>query len=175
MTAAHLIVPGGLREPATAGAGAALVLFAFVRWPRPTLVLFALFMILSDTFAVWIGRGVDYVDEIVVPGMVLIAGLRLRPWRRRLFEPIRDGAFAVVAVLAVISSLANGVSTVTWLVSLVLLVKGFAFLHVVLWHDWSTDDVRRAMAACSRSPSRSWAWVLSRLSSAVHFATSSDS
>jgi hypothetical protein len=147
LMAAHLLMPGSLRGPATAGAGAALVLLAFVRWPRPTLVLFALFMILSDTFAVWIGPGVDNVDELVVPGMVLIAGLRLRPWRRGLFEPIRDGAFAVVVVLAVISSLANGVSTVTWLVSLALMVKGFAFLHVVLWHDWSTDEVRRAMAA----------------------------
>jgi hypothetical protein len=109
------------------------------------MILFALFMILSDTFAVWIGRGVDYVDEIIVPGMVLIAGLRQRPWQRGLFEPIRDGAFAIVVVLAVISSLANGVPPVTWLVSLVLLVKGFAFLHVVLWHDWPTDEVRRAL------------------------------
>jgi hypothetical protein len=147
LVATHVLAPATVREPATAGAGAALVLLAFLRWPRPTLVLFALFMILSDTFAVWIGRGVDYVDEIVVPGMVLIAGLRLRPWRKGVFEPVRDGAFAIVVALAVISSLANGVPTGTWLVSLVLLVKGFAFLHVVLWHDWSTDDVRRAMAA----------------------------
>jgi hypothetical protein len=143
--ATHLLSPGPVREPATGVAGAALVLLAFVRWPRPTLVVFALFMILSDSFAVWVGRGADYVDEIVVPGLVLIAGLRLRPWRRHMFEPVRDGAFAIVVLLAVLSSLANGVPALTWLVSLVLLVKAIAFLHVVLWHSWSTDDVRRAM------------------------------
>ncbi|HEY7600306.1 MAG TPA: hypothetical protein VH741_10300, partial [Candidatus Limnocylindrales bacterium] len=89
--AVHLVMPGGsLREPATAGAGAAVVLLAFLRWPRPTLILFALFMVLSDSLAVWIGRGMDYVDELVVPGLVLIAGVRLRPWQRGLFEPIRD-------------------------------------------------------------------------------------
>lgn len=146
LLAAHLLMPGSLREPATAAAGAGLVLLAFLRWPRPTLVVFAVFMLLADSFAVWIGSGVDNVDELVVPGLVLIAGLRLRPWRRGLFEPVRDGAFAIVVALAVISSLANGVATGTWLVSLALMVKSFAFLHVVLWHDWSTDDVRRAMA-----------------------------
>lgn len=144
--AAHVVAPQSVREPATAGAGAAVVLLAFVRWPRPTLVVFALFMLLADSFAVWVGSGVDYVDELVVPGLVTIAGLRLRPWRRGLFEPVRDGAFGIVVALAVMSSLANGVPAGTWLVSLVLMVKSFAFLHVVLWHDWSTDDVRRALS-----------------------------
>ena len=145
MSAVHLLAPASVREPVTAGAGAGLVLLAFVRWPRPTLVMFVLFMILSDSFAAWIGRGADYVDELVVPGLVLIAGLRLRPWRRGMFELVRDGAFAIVVVLALLSSLANGVATSTWLVSIVLLVKGIAFLHVVLWHEWTTDDVRRAL------------------------------
>jgi hypothetical protein len=145
--ATHLLAPQGIREPATAGAGAALILLAFLRWPRPTLVVFALFMLLADSFAVWIGTGVDNVDELVVPGLVLLAGLRERPWRRGFFEPVRDGAFALVLVLAVASSLANGVATGTWLVSLLLMIKSFAFLHVVLWHDWSTDDVRRALTA----------------------------
>ncbi len=146
LVVAHLLMPGSLRGPATAAAGAAMVLLAFLLWPRPTLVVFAVFMLLADSFAVWIGSGVDNIDELVVPGLVAIAGLRLRPWRRGLFEPVRDGAFAIVVALAVISSLVNGVPTGTWLVSLALMVKSFAFLHVVLWHDWSTDDVRRALA-----------------------------
>ncbi|HUP83270.1 MAG TPA: hypothetical protein VM284_03670 [Candidatus Limnocylindria bacterium] len=147
LVAAHLVAPGSLRQPLTGGAGAAVVLLAFVRWPRPTLVVFALFMLLADSFAIWIGSGVDYVDEVVVPGLVVIAAVRERPWRRGLIEPVRDGAFGVVVVLAVISSLINGVPTTTWLISLVLMAKSFAFLHVVLWHEWSTDDVRRALAA----------------------------
>ncbi|MEA2677045.1 MAG: hypothetical protein QOJ81_1186 [Chloroflexota bacterium] len=145
LAAAHMLAPASVREAATGGAGAAVVLLAFLRWPRPTLVVFALFMLLADSFALWIGSGVDYVDEVAVPGLVLLAGLRQRPWRRGVFEPVRDGAFAVVVVLAVISSLANGVGTSTWVISLALLLKSFAFLHVVLWHEWPIVDVRRAL------------------------------
>lgn len=146
LVVAHLLLPGSVGQFATAGAGAAVVLLAFLRWPRPTLVVFALFMLLDDSFAVWLGSGIDYVDELVVPGLVVLAGWRLRPWQRGLIEPVRDGAFALVVVLAVLSSLVNGVPTSTWLISLLLMVKSFAFLHVVLWHDWSGDDVRRVLA-----------------------------
>jgi hypothetical protein len=146
LVAARLLIPGSVGQLVTAGGGGAVVVLAFLRWPRPTLVVFALFMVLGDSFAVWLGNGADYVDELVVPAMVLIAGARLRPWRRGLLEPIRDGAFSMVVVLAVLSSLVNGVPTATWLISLVLMAKSFAFLHVVMWHDWSTDDVRRALA-----------------------------
>lgn len=147
LVGAALLAPAGVRSPTTAVAGAAVILLAFLRWPRPALVVFALFMLLYDSFAVWLGSGVHAVDEVAIPGLVVIAALRERPWRRALFEPVRDGAFAIVLVLAVISSLANGVPAGTWLVSLLLVVKSFAFLHVVLWHDWSTDDVRRALTA----------------------------
>ena len=141
------LLPDSVRSVATAGAGAAVMLLAFVRWPRTALVVFGLFMLLSDSFARWIGSGVDHVDELVVPGLLVIAALRERPWRKGILEIVRDGAFAIVVVLAVISSLVNGVPSGIWTVSLLLMVKSFAFLHVVLWHEWSSDDVRRAMTA----------------------------
>jgi hypothetical protein len=146
LVAAHLLAADSIREPATAVGGVAVILLAFLRWPRPALVVFALFMLVYDSFAVWIGSGVHNFDELAVPGLVVIAALRERPWRKGIFEPVRDGAFAIVLVLAVIASLANQVPTGTWLVSLLLMAKSFAFLHVVMWHAWSTDDVRRALS-----------------------------
>lgn len=147
MAAAQLLAPSGIRSPATAAAGAAVILLAYLRWPRPTLVTFAVFMLVYDSFAVWLNSGVHNVDEVVVPGLVVLAALRERPWRKGIFEPLRDGAFVLVVVLAVVASLINSVPLSTWLVSLLLMVKAYAFLHVVLWHDWPTDQVRRALTA----------------------------
>lgn len=147
IVAANLIAPVGIRSPATAAAGAAVVLLAFLRWPRPTLVTFALFMLTYDSFAHWVNGGVHSIDELVIPGLVVIAAWRERPWRKGVFEPWRDGAIIVVLLLAVVSSLVNAVPLSTWLVGLLLLVKSIAFLHVVLWHDWPAAEVRRAATA----------------------------
>jgi hypothetical protein len=147
ITLVSLVAPAGVRAPATAAAGAVVVLVAFMRWPKAALVVFALFMLVYDSFAHWLNPGVHQVDELVIPGLVLIAAWRLRPWRRGVFEALRDGALVVVLLLAVLSSLVNAVPAGTWLVGLLLLVKSVAFLHVVLWHDWSIDDVRRAVTS----------------------------
>lgn len=146
LVVAGQIAPAGIRSPATAAAGAAVILLAYLRWPRPALVVFALFMLLYDSFAAWIGSGVKNVDEIAIPGLVVLAALRERPWHKKVFEPVRDGAVIIVVALAVVSSLAYAVPLATWLVGLLLLVKSIAFFQVVLWHDWSADDVRRAAA-----------------------------
>lgn len=142
---ANLIAPAAVRSPVTAAAGAAVVLVAFIRWPKPALVVFALFVLVYDSFTQWIGPGVHNIDELAITGLVAIAAWRLRPWRRGMFEPLRDGALLLVVVLGVASSLVNGVPATTWLVGLLLLVKSVAFLHVVLWHDWTADDLRRAL------------------------------
>ncbi len=126
--------------------GAAVILLAYLRWPRPALITFALFLLTYDSFAHWLNAGVHNIDELVIPGLVVIAAWRERPWRKKIFEPWRDGAMLAVLVLAVVSSLVNAVPLTTWLVGLLLLVKSVAFLHVVLWHDWSTDHVRQAAA-----------------------------
>ena len=147
ITVVDVLAPAGIRSPATAVAGAAVILLAFLRWPRTALVTFALFMLTYDSFAHWLNSGVHSIDELVIPGMVIIAAWRERPWRKNVFEPWRDGAMLIVLVLAVISSLVNAVPVSTWLVGLLLLVKSVAFLHVVLWHDWPVAEVRRAATA----------------------------
>ena len=144
ITLVDLVAPAGIRSPATAVAGAAVILLAFLRWPRSALVTFALFMLTYDSFAHWLNSGVHNIDELVIPGLVVIAAWRERPWRKGVFERWRDGAMLVVLALAVVSSLVNGVPISTWLVGLLLLVKSIAFLHVVLWHDWPVAEVRRA-------------------------------
>jgi len=145
ITLAGLLAPASVRAPATAAAGAAVVLVAFMRWPKSALVVFALFVLVYDSFTRWIGPGVHSIDELAIAGLVAIAAWRLRPWQRGMFEPLRDGALLLVALLGVASSLVNGVPTTTWVVGLLLLVKSVAFLHVVLWHEWSEDDLRRAV------------------------------
>ena len=45
-------------------------------------------------------------------------------------------------LLAVASSVVNGVPLNLWLVGLLLLAKVIAFLYVVMWHDFTLDDVR---------------------------------
>ena len=142
---ANLIAPEAVRSPATTVAGAAVLLLAFIRWPKPALVVFTLFVLVYDSFSYWLNPGVHRIDELVIPGLVVIAAWRLRPWRKGMFEALRDGALLIVLLLAVASSLVNGVPASTWLVGLLLLVKSVAFLHVVLWHDWSADDVRQAV------------------------------
>lgn len=144
LVASDLLVPGGLKASLTAVAGTAVILLAFLRWPRPTLVVFALFALTYDSFAHWLNSGVHSIDELVIPGMVLIAGWREKPWRKGVFEPIRDGAVIIVALLGIAASVVNAVPPSIWLISLLLLVKSIAFLHVVLWHEWSAAEVRRA-------------------------------
>ena len=144
---ANLIAPAAVRSPATTICGAAVVLLAFIRWPKPTLMVFALFVLAYDSFTYWLNPGVHRIDELAIPGLVVIAAWRLRPWQNGMFEALRDGALLAVLLLAVASSLVNGVPASTWLVGLLLLVKSVAFLHVVLWHDWSVDDARQAVTA----------------------------
>lgn len=147
VTVTSLVLPEGLRRQGTIVGGAAVVLLAFLRLPKPTLLGFALFVLFYDTFSRWLGPAVRNVDEAVIPGLVLLSLWRTKPWRRGLLEPVRDGAILVVVVLGVISSLLNGVPTNVWAISLLLMVKGILFLYVVLWHEWGELDVRQALLA----------------------------
>lgn len=144
MGAVNLFAPASVRSPVTAAVGAAVILLAYLRWPRPALITFALFLLTYDTFAHWFNSGVHNLDELAIPGFVVLAAWREKPWRKKIFDPWRDGAMLVVLVVAVVSSLVNGVALSTWLIGFLLLVKSVAFLHVVLWHDWSSDQVRQA-------------------------------
>lgn len=139
-----LALPANVRGPATIVAAAAVVLVSYLRAPKPTLLAFALFVLFYDTLALWFGASVRNIDEAVVPGLVLLSLWQTRPWQRGLIEPVRDGAIAVVVVLAVVASLANAVPVNVWVISLMLMLKGILFLYIVIWHDWDDRDVRQA-------------------------------
>jgi hypothetical protein len=143
------IAPSELRSPATLVAGATVLVAAFVRWPKPTLAAFAIVVLFYDTFSVWLGAGIEQVDELTVPALLVIAAWRLKPWRRGLFSPVRDGALIVVFALGILSSLVHAVPAGIWLVSLLLMVKIVAFLHVVLWHEYKEADVRQFVGAAA--------------------------
>jgi len=147
VAAASVLAPAQVRGPATLAAGTAVIIIAFLRVPKPTLAAFALVVLFYDTFSLWLGGGIEQIDEVVVPALVLISFWRLRPWRRGLFEPVRDGAILTVFVLGVVSSLLASVPHEIWLISLLLMVKVVAFLYVVLWHEYTEADVRQVTTA----------------------------
>lgn len=140
---AALLAPSSFRGPATLALTSMALLVAFAWRPKPTLLVFALFVLFYDTLARWITPSVRQIDEVVIPGMLLITAWRAKPWRRGLIEPVRDGAVIALIGLGIASSLINGVPAGVWLLGLLLMAKVVAFLYVVLWHDFEVADVRQ--------------------------------
>src|SRR4051794_14672796 len=141
--AAAIAAPAPVRGPAVLGTAAAAFLLAYVPWPKPTLLLFALFVLFYHTLARWLTPELRHIDEIVVPLLFVAALIRTRPWRRSLIDPLREGALLVMFVAAVGSSLINVDPANVWPLGLLLLGKMFAFLYVALWHDFGPRDVRQ--------------------------------
>src|SRR4051794_36210807 len=141
--AAAIAAPAPVRGPAVLGTAAVAFLLAYLPWPKPTLLLFALFVLFYHTFARWLTPELRHVDEVVVPLLFVAALIRTRPWRHNVIDPVREGALLVVFVAGVGSSLINDVPTSVWLLTLLLLGKVFAFLYVCLWHDFGPRDVRQ--------------------------------
>ena len=141
--AVALVAPASVRGPAVVGAASLALVLAYVPWPKPTLLVFALFVLFYHTLARWLTPDLRHIDEIVVPILFIAAALRIRPWRRGLIEPLREGALLVMFVAGVGSSLVNGVPGSVWPLGLFLLLKVFAFLYIVLWHDFDAADVRQ--------------------------------
>jgi hypothetical protein len=138
-----LAAPPALRYGAVLATGSAAFVAAYAVWPRPALVAFALFMLFERTLVGWISPGIRHVDDFVIPALVVLAALRARPWRGRM-EPLREGALLVVVIAGVASSLTHAVPVAVWAFGLFLLLKVFAFMYVVTWHDFSDADVRQA-------------------------------
>lgn len=143
VAAAALLLPGTIAGPAALIVAVAGLGLGYLLYPLPALLAFALLMLFSRTLARWLAPELAQLDELTVPLLVVLAAARTRPWRRRMFEPVRDGALLAVLALGVVSALVNGVPTTTWLLGLLLTGKVFAFLHVVLWHDVDGDAVRQ--------------------------------
>jgi hypothetical protein len=144
LVAARLVLPAGLSGPASIVTATVVMLVASWLAPKPTLLAFALLILFYDTLARYLGSSMRSLDEAILPGLLLIGLWRTRPWRRGLVRPLRDGAILTVAVLAVVSSLLNGVPLNVWVLGLLLMFKGVAFLYLAMWYDWDLGDVKQA-------------------------------
>jgi hypothetical protein len=141
--AVSLAAPQAVRDEVTVGAGALVLIGFYWVWPKPTLLVFAFALLLQDSLSRWTGADLGYLDDVLVPSFVLVALIRERPWQKSLVDPVRDISIVVFLVMGILSSLVAGVPTSMWVLALLLLVKVFAFLYVVIWHDFTADDVRQ--------------------------------
>jgi len=140
---AAVVAPAAIRGPVALGSAGLAFICGYLIWPKPTLLVFALFVLFDLSLARWLTPELRHVDEIVVPALFVLAALRTKPWRRRLFEPLREGALLVLLGAGAASAIVNGVPPSVWVLGLALLAKVFAFLYVVTWHDFSGRDVRQ--------------------------------
>jgi hypothetical protein len=140
---AALLAPGALRGPAVVVTAALVVVLAYVVWPKPAMLVFALVVLFYHTLGRWLTPDLRHLDEIVVPAMFAVAIVRTRPWQRGLIEPRREGTLLVMFGFGVVSSVVNGVPFAVWSLGFLLVAKVFAFLYVVVWHDFEPRDIRQ--------------------------------
>lgn len=145
-TIALLDLPGPLRN-AVPGSVAVILALTYLRRPVEALVGTAVFMLFSETYALYLGAPIGPVDELAVGLIFLIAGARAaRSWRDWMWLP-RDVSVAVVLVLGILSSLIAGVPITTWGVALILVGKSIAFLYAVMWTPFRDWEIRGGMMA----------------------------
>ena len=138
-----LIAPRGLREEVTLGIAALILVGSYWLWPKPTLLVFAFALLFEESLSRWTGINIGHLDEVLVPAFLVLALVRERPWHKNLVHPVRDLALVVFLLMGIVSSLAAGVPAHLWLLALLLLVKIFAFLYLVMWHDFNAADIRQ--------------------------------
>ena len=119
------------------------VVYSWFR-PIPALVVFALTMVFVDTLQLYAGSRMNLLDELTVPGLVLVTLITRRAQILPRLQPWREGAVVSLLVLAIVSSLINDVPLDIWLRGLVLVGKGIAFFYVVLMQDVTEIDLRPA-------------------------------
>lgn len=139
-------LPGSLRPIGQPALVAAVLVAGFAWRPAPGLVAFALYILFYDTIGWYFGGPIRRVDEFAVPAIVLVALIRLRPWRYVRIAPLRDGAVALVVVAGIVSSLLNAVPVQVWVPALALLWKTVAVFYVA---SWLAID-RRAIVGAAR-------------------------
>lgn len=133
----------GLSSPIVPGIAAAIVTATFVYAMPEGLVAFAIFALLADTFALWLGLDLLLFDETAILLLVLAA----LAFRRIAFERVRigwvEGALLLLVAVGVVSSLVNDVPVIVWGSGLLLLVKGIVFFYLVRLLPFSVDDAAR--------------------------------
>ena len=124
----------------------ATLVLCYLLAAKPALLVFALFILFRNTIDRYAGYTITFVDDIVVPVLFVVALWQFRPWRTGRLVPLREGAVVTVVVLAVLSSLLNGVPVWVWAGGLLLMVKVFAFLYIAAWQDYSEADIRQFLS-----------------------------
>ncbi|HET6744692.1 MAG TPA: hypothetical protein VFH90_02455 [Candidatus Limnocylindria bacterium] len=133
MSLATITIPGSFPNIVAPALVAAVLVAGFAWRPTAGLVAFSLFILFYDTIAFFLGSPLRRVDEMAVPALVIVALVRLRPWRYVRIEPVRDGAVAVAVALGILSSLVNGVPAGIWIPALGLLWKTVAIFYIATW------------------------------------------
>jgi hypothetical protein len=127
--------------------GAVILAVAYVWWPAEAMLVFAMVVLFYDTIAYYFSGPIKQLDEISVGLITLIAFGRAAPrWRAWIWWP-RDLAFALVLVMALISTFANGVPAGIWIPALLLVGKPIAFLYAAMWTEFHPWEIRGGMRA----------------------------
>jgi len=141
-----LAVPEPLNGRVTLGVAVLALGTAYLIWPKPTLLTFALLMLLSRTLSHWIQPELSHLDELFLPFLVILAAVRTRPWRNvAWFSAVRDVALLAFLGVGIVSALLGGVPVAVWGFALLSTLKIFAFFYVVLWHEFRLVDIRQAI------------------------------
>jgi hypothetical protein len=143
-----LVMPSSTDAPlryAPSAAAAAVIVVGFLFWRAEALLAFAIFVLFYETLVRWMGVNIKQIDELAVPGLVLIAGVpALFRWREWFWWP-RDLAIALAIVAGLISTFVEGVPFNVWLPALVLVGKGIAFFYVAMWTGVREWELRVGM------------------------------
>jgi hypothetical protein len=134
-TSPHFL-PAGVPRLVQPAATAAVLLVGFAWRPAPGLLAFVIFILVYDTLALpaFTGPTIKRVDEFAIPGLGLVGLARLQPWRTGWrWSWIRDGALGALALIGLVSSLANSVPFTIWVPAAALLFKPFVVLYVASW------------------------------------------
>lgn len=139
---AAMVAPASVAGPLALAAAVVPFVLGFIWRPKGALLAFALYLLFVDTLAASLPAAFNYVDEVSISCLVLIALVRWRHvWRARI-APVRDGAVAVFLLAAILSSLLHAVPFDVSIPEFVLVAKGIAFFYLVSWIDHRPEDVR---------------------------------
>jgi hypothetical protein len=127
---------------------AALILSVTYIWrPAEALLVFAMVVLFYDSIAYYFNGPIKQLDEISVGLITLIAFARAASrWRQWVWWP-RDLAFALVLVMALVSTFVNAVPVGIWIPALLLVGKPVAFLYAAMWTRFRPWEIRGGMLA----------------------------
>jgi hypothetical protein len=140
-----LAEPSGMLRYLVPLSGALILAAAYTRWPLEALYTLAMYVAFYDSIGFHI-PAIKQIDELSVVLILPLAAIRSwRLWRSWTWWP-RDLLIGIVVLMGVVSSLAAGVESATWLPAFALAVKAIVFFYVVVWsrfEPWAISGMMR--------------------------------